>query len=340
MKNFKRMIWTVDTHTGGQPTRTVIAGIPRIRGNTMPEKMLYMRDNFDDIRTFLISEPRGASNTSLAILVEPTQPEADAGVLYCESHGYMPMCGHNTIGVATMLVETGMVDVREPCAEIALETAAGMVHLRVEVEGGHVRNVTFRNAPCFLTGMDLEVEFEGKKILFDAAYGGNFYAIIDASALGLVLRPENLREVVDAGQRIKERINETHEITHPTEKYLRGVSLVEFVEPVTRDGDTLRSRNTVVYSPGEVDRSPCGTGTSARLAALYARNLIKPGERFLQKSIIDSEFCGKIVEVMEDYHGYTAIVPEITGSAHVTGFHTFYFDPGDPRGEGFRLPRY
>lgn len=340
MKKFKRMIWTADTNTGGQPTRTVIAGMPRIRGKTMSEKMLNMRDNFDDIRTFLISEPRGAPNTSLAILTEPTLPEADAGVLYCESHGYMPMCGHNTIGVATMLIETGMVDVNEPTTEIALETAAGMVRIVACVDNGRVRNVTFRNAPCFLAGMDLEVEFNGKRILFDAAYGGNFYAIIDASSLDLSLRPENLRKIIETGQQIKDRINTVHEITHPTEKYLRGVSLVEFVEPLRKEGDVLLSKNTVVYSPGEVDRSPCGTGTSARLASLYARGLIGPGEQFLQKSILDTEFLGKIVDVIEDYHGFKAIVPEITGSAYLTGFHTFYFDPDDPKGEGFCLPRY
>ncbi|MDR1509381.1 MAG: proline racemase family protein [Synergistaceae bacterium] len=337
LNGFKKLIQTVDTHTGGQPTRTVVSGMPQCPGTNMSEKMLYMKDNYDDIREFLISEPRGAPNTSLAILAEPTLSGADAGVFYCESHGYMPMCGHNTIGVATMMVETGMVRVEEPETRIALETPAGMVNVTVSVKNGHAVSVSFLNVPALVLMRNIETEFLGNKIRIDVTYGGNIYAVVRAADLGIEISPENVGALIDAGLKIKEEVNKRYDITHPEKTYLKGVGLVQIVDPVTKRDGGLISRNAVVYPPGEIDRSPCGTGTSGRLALLFENGEMKPGERLTNYSIIGSSFIGRINEIIDSYHGQRAIIPEITGNAHITGYHTFVYEPGDNLSKGFRL---
>ncbi|MDL2263436.1 proline racemase family protein [Synergistaceae bacterium OttesenSCG-928-I11] len=336
MISYKKMIWTADTHTAGQPTRTVFAGMPRLRGCDMSEKMLFMKEHYDYIRTFLISEPRGRSNTSLAILTEPTLDEADVGVFFCESHGYMPMCGHNTIGVATMLVETGMVEVMEPVTEVKIETPAGLVSAKVNVVGGRVESVTFVNAPAIVIARDLEVEFRGRTILADVTYGGNIYGVVSAEDLGLAVEEENVEEVIAAGMEIYNSINSRYDLTHPEKTYLKGVGLVQITAPLSRADKGLDSKSAVIYPPGEVDRSPCGTGTSGRLALLYDKGLIGPGEVLKHRSIINTQFSAKIIDVI-DYYDRKAIIPEVTGSAYMTGFNTFTYDPHDPRGGGFIL---
>jgi proline racemase len=306
----------------------------------MSEKMLYMRDKYDDLREFLISEPRGASNTSLAILTEPTLPDADIGVFYCESHGYMPMCGHNTIGVATMLVETGMVQVIEPETEITLETPAGIVKVTVNVKNGRAVTVSFLNAPSLVLMKNIKIEMDGHWIQADVTYGGNIYAIVRASDFGIAISPENIQKIIDIGLRVREKINKSYDIIHPEKKYLKDIGLVQIVDPITRDGNELMSRNAVVYPPGEIDRSPCGTGTSGRLALLFETGEISLGETFINHSIIGSTFVGKIDRVIDSYFGHSAIIPEITGSAYITGYHTFVYDPNDPLGKGFRISQF
>lgn len=340
MPGFKQLLTTIDTHTVGQPTRTVIGGLPPLKGSNMSEKMLYMQEHYDYLRTFLIAEPRGSRVTSAAVIVDPTMPDADIGAFYFESHGYMPMCGHSTIGVSTMLVESGLVKVKEPTTEIKIETPAGLIHVSVAVENGKAKNVTFKNAPAFTFAVDKKVEFEGKEITFDIAYGGNFYAIVPAASLGLELIPENLPNIVSSALALKDRINSVHSISHPEKKYLDTIKFIQFIEPVTVTESGLKSKNTVVYSPGEVDRSPCGTGTCARMADMYHRGIFKPGDVFINESIIGSQFRGRIDNIIEDYYGYKAIVPLITGSAYVTGYHTFVLDPEDPKGYGFQMGRY
>jgi proline racemase len=303
----------------------------------MSEKMLYMKDNYDDIREFLISEPRGASNTSLAILTEPTLSDADVGVFYCESHGYMPMCGHNTIGVATMMVETGMVRVEEPETRIALETPAGMVNVTVSVKNGHAASVSFLNVPALVLMRNIEIEFSGNKLYIDVTYGGNIYAVVRAADLGIEISPENAGALIDIGLEIKEEVNKRFNIAHPEKTYLKGVGLVQIVDPVTKKDGGLVSKNAVIYPPGEVDRSPCGTGTSGRLALLFENGEMKPGEPLTNYSIIGSSFVGRINEIIDSYYGQRAVIPEITGSAHITGYHTFVYEPSDNLGKGFRL---
>lgn len=340
MSGFKQLLTTIDTHTVGQPTRTVIGGLPPLKGINMSEKMLYMKKHYDYLRTFLIAEPRGSRVTSAAVIIEPTLPEADIGAFFFESHGYMPMCGHSTIGVSTMLVESGLVKVKEPVTEIKIETPAGLIDVSVVVQNGKAINVTFKNAPAFTLCIDKTVQYEGKEVVFDIAYGGNFYAIVYASSLNLELVPDNLTEIVSKALDLKNIINKNHKICHPEKKYLDTLKFIQFVDPVTKIDNAIQSKNVVVYSPGEVDRSPCGTGTSARMSNLFYRGLMKPGDTFINESIIGSIFQGKIDSVIEDYYGHKAIVPLITGSAYITGYHTFVLDPLDPKGYGFDMGRY
>ena len=339
MGRYNKMLAVVDTHTGGQPTRTIIGGMPRLKGNTMSEKMLYMRDNLDHIRIMLTSEPRGnpaTSATSVAVLTEPTDPTADIGAFFCEYFGYMPMCGHDTIGVCTMLVENGMVNVTEPYTNIRMEVPAGIIEARVCVEQGRAKSVSFKNAPSFVYGLDMDVEYEGKRVVFDVAYGGNFYAIIPANSLGIELMPENYRLIVHTGLALIDIINEKYEVMHPEKQFIRGVNHIQFTNPIEQDGGGLKSKNCVVVRPGAVDRSPCGTGTSARVADLYTRGVLELGQTLKHRSLIDSLFEAKALESL-DYFGYKAVIPEITGSAYITGMSTVLLDPQDEKGYGFTL---
>ena len=214
----KRVFTSIDTHTGGQPTRTITGGIAHIPGATIVEKMTHLKENMDWIRTSLMFEPRGSDIMSGVILTEPTHPEADIGVIFIETTGYLPMCGHDTIGVCTALVETGMVKVEEPETRIVLDTPAGLTHIWVDVENGRAKGVTFKNIPSFVMAEDAEVDVPGfGKIIMDVAYGGNVYAILPADAVDLEIRPENARKVIDAGRKIKAAaVSYTHLRAHET----------------------------------------------------------------------------------------------------------------------------
>ena len=337
MARYNRLIFTVDTHTGGQPTSTIVGGIPRLRGKTMSEKMLYMRDKYPELFVMLTNEPRGTKIDSFAVLTEPTMEEADVGVFFFELHGYMPLCGHTTIGMCTMLVETGMVDVTEPVTNLSVETPNGLLDVRVDVENGRAKAVTFRNAPSFTYGTDMNVDFEGKNYKFDVAYGGNFYAIMDIAQTGLDLAPNNSEVLASLGSKLIDAVSEKYpEITHPEKPYLHGVSHVMFVDPVVGEDGVIKSKNMVVLQPNAFDRSPCGTGTSARTALLCHKGILKIGQSFEHLSIIDSLFISRAVEEL-DFHGYKAIIPEVTGSARIRGFRTLMLDPDDEKGHGFLM---
>lgn len=330
-----RVITTIDTHTQGQPTRTVTGGIPRIPGESVADKMLYLRDNMDWLRTMLVYEPRGHNIMSGAILTEPSHPEADVGVIYIEVGCYLPMCGHDTIGCCTALVEAGMVPVTEPHTYITLETPAGLVRTRVDVRDNVAKQVTFTNVPSFVHALDMEVDVPGKgRVRMDVAYGGNFYAILPASSVGLELVPGNAPEIIRVGKTIRKALNEQHKVVHPEKPFIDVVTHVEFYGPPTVDGAHVK--NAVVFPPGDIDRSPCGTGTSAKLAVLRARGEIGPGEEFVHESLIGSIFRARVLEETS-VGGLKAIVPEVSGAAYVTGIHQFVMDPEDPFQEGFLL---
>lgn len=332
---FNRLFSTIDTHTGGQPTRTVIGGMPPIPGDDVARKMLYMRDNMDWVRTSLMFEPRGHSVMSGAILVEPTHPDADYGVIFIETGGYLPMCGHDTIGVCTALVEAGMVDVTEPETIIVLETPAGLTRTRVHVQEGKTAGVTLKNIPSFVMASNKEIDLPGfGKIVLDVAYGGNPYAILPAESLNLELKPENASRIIELGRLVRKAVNERIRVRHPEKEFIDCCTHVEFYsEPTTPGAD---AKNAVFFAESGIDRSPCGTGTSAKVALLHAQGKLAVGEEFVHESIIGSIFKARIVE--ETKVGlFDAVVPEITGSAHVMGFNHIVIDPDDPHKHGYLL---
>ncbi len=332
---FQRMITTIDTHTEGEPTRTVIGGLPHIPGKTMAEKMLYLKKNMDSLRTMLVYEPRGNEVMSGAILASPCRPDADIGVIYIEVGGYLPMCGHDTIGCCTAMIEAGIVPVEEPVTTIRLDTPAGLVTARVIVEGLSAKGVTFRNIPSFLYQRDVEVEVPGfGQVILDIAYGGNFYALVEASKLELEIVPERAGDLVRAGIAIRKAVNSQVRVQHPEKPFIEGLTHVEFYGPPTHP--EAHAKNAVVIPPGSIDRSPCGTGTSAKVATLYVKGALKLGEEFVHESILGTLFKAQIVE--ETMVGdLLAVVPEVTGRAYVTGINQFVVDPEDPLKEGFLL---
>ncbi|MGO0062506.1 4-hydroxyproline epimerase [Brevibacillus fluminis] len=330
----RKMFSTVDTHTGGNPTRTVISGLPKLKGRTMSEKMLEMKARHDWIRKLLMFEPRGHDVMSGALLVDPCHPDADIGVIYIETGGYLPMCGHDTIGFCTALVETGMIPVEEPVTTLKLDTPAGLVEVAIEVADGKARQVTFQNVPAFLYD-SIEVEVEGLgQVACDIAYGGNFYAITDARKLGLELVPANASRIIEEAVRIRKAINAAVEVAHPEAPYIKGVTHVEFYTEPTHPEATVK--NTVIVPPGGIDRSPCGTGTSAKLAVLFAKGEIGLGDEFVHESIVGSLFRGRVLATTE-VGGLPAVVTQISGSAWIMGIHKFFIDERDELAEGFLL---
>ncbi|MFS0906216.1 proline racemase family protein [Priestia aryabhattai] len=330
----ERVFTTIDTHTGGNPTRTLISGLPKLVGKTMSEKMLYMKKEYDWIRRLLMNEPRGHDVMSGALLTDPCHPEADIGVIYIETGGYLPMCGHDTIGVCTALVESGLIPVQDPITSLKLDTPAGLVEVDIFVENGKAKEVSFCNIPAFLL-KSISVDVEGfGQVGVDIAYGGNFYGIIDAKSVGLELTPDNASHIIEKAINIRNTINEKFEIVHPQHPFIRGLTHIEFfTEPTHEEADV---KNTVVVPPGGVDRSPCGTGTSAKLAVLYANQEISIGEEFVHESIVGSLFRGSILGTA-DVEGVEAVVTKIVGSAWLMGMHKFFYNEEDLLKEGFLL---
>ncbi len=330
---FKRLVSAVDSHTEGEPARVVTGGIPPVPGKTMVEKWQWAQEHLDDLRRMLMFEPRGSNIQSGSIITAPASPEADIGVLFIEVSGFLPMCGHMTIATCTVLVETGMVEVEEPITRIVLDTPAGIVRAQVRVEDGVAKDVTFRNIPSFLYKRDIIVEVpQLGPVTLDIAWGGNFYAIVSASAVGLDLSPDCVKQIVDVGTRIREAVSEQVEVVHPTNPALNRCTHVRFVGPPTHPKAMMK--NAVIYGAEGVDRSPCGTGTSAEVAMRYAKGELKLNQEFVSESIIGSLFYGKAVEETQVL-GFPAIVPTIRGSAHITGLQQFVLDPDDPWPTGF-----
>ncbi len=332
---FKRMFTTVDTHTAGEPTRTVIGGIPYIPGKTITDKMMYMKEKEDWIRRILMHEPRGNEVMSGVILTEPCTPGADIGVIFIEVGGYLPMCGHDTIGVATSLIETGTIKPVEPYTNIVLDTPAGLVNVKVKVENNVAKEVTFTNVPAFVFAKDVHLEVPGLgTIISDISYGGNFFVIADGKDLGIDVTKEIAPKIVEIGKLLMEAANQKIKVFHPEKPFIDSITHVVISAPPTHPEASLK--NAAIIPPGSIDRSPCGTGTSAKMASLHAKGLLNLGEGFTHESIISTIFkCRLLGETkVGDFH---AVVPEITGSAYVTGMNTLVLDPDDPLQEGFQL---
>ncbi|MFI7611962.1 proline racemase family protein [Nonomuraea terrae] len=330
----KRVFHAVDSHTEGMPTRVITGGIGVIPGASMAERRVYFRDHLDHIRTLLMTEPRGHSAMSGAVLQPPTRPDADFGVLFIEVSGLLPMCGHGTIGVATVLVETGMVEVVEPVTTVRLEVPAGLVEVDVAVEDGQAMSVTLRNVPSYCDRLDASVKVPGfGEIPYDLAYGGNFYAVVDLDRYGLPFDRKAKNEIIAAGLATMEAINAADEPVHREDDRIRGCHHVYFTAP---GSDAHHSRHAMAIHPGWFDRSPCGTGTSARMAQLHARGELPLGRDFVNESFIGTRFIGRLLEETT-VGGGTAVLPSINGRAWITGTAQYFLDPRDPFPAGFEL---
>jgi proline racemase len=329
-----RVLAAVDSHTEGMPTRVITGGVGPIAGATMLERKLHFEAHMDDLRLLLMREPRGHGAMSGAILQPPTRPDADWGVLFIEVSGCLPMCGHGTMGVATVLVETGMVAVTEPETVVRLDTPAGLVTARVAVRDGKATAVTLRNVPSFLHATDREVDVAGLgTIRYDMAFGGNFYALTPAADAGLEVDPARADDLVEAGLAVIAAIDAADRPVHPADARIAGCAHVVFHAP-GRDGADARAATSI--HPGWLDRSPCGTGTSARLAQLHARGELATGAAFVNESVIGTRFTGRVAEETT-VAGRPAVVAEITGRAWITAMGQYLLDPGDPFPAGFAL---
>ncbi len=323
-----RVVHVVDSHTEGMPTRVVTGGVGVIPGATMAQRRLHFMAHMDYLRTWLMFEPHGHAAMSGAILQPPTRDDADFGVLFIEVSGCLPMCGHGTIGVATVLVETGMVEVTEPVTTVRLETPAGLVTAQVQVRDGVATSVTIRNVASFSAGLDLQVN----GLAYDLAFGGNFFAIVQLPDLGLSLQAPK-RELLDAGLELMAAINAKDEPVHPLDPGIRGCHHVYLAE---QGSDARVSRHAMAIHPGWFDRSPCGTGTSARMAQLHARGQLALHTDFVNESILGTRFTGRLVETTT-VGPHQAVVPTITGRAWITGTAQHFLAPDDPFPAGFLL---
>jgi proline racemase len=328
------MFHAVDSHTEGMPTRVITGGVATLPGETMFQRRQWFVEHADGLRRLLMNEPRGHSAMSGAILQPPTRSDADVGVLFIEVSGCLPMCGHGAIGVATVLVETGMVTVTEPVTTIRLDTPAGLVVADVAVHDGAAQAVTIRNVASFSHELDAAVDVPGHgRVSYDLAYGGNFYAILDLDQVGIAFDRAEKQRILDAGLAIMNAINDQNRPVHPENPDIDVCHHVQFVAP---GSDARHSRHAMAIHPGWFDRSPCGTGTSARMAQLHARGALGLDADFVNESFIGTRFVGRLVDETT-VGGRPAVVPTVTGRAWLTGTAQYLLDPADPFPEGFEL---
>jgi proline racemase len=328
------LLHAVDAHAEGEFTRVVIGGLPAVPGTTMAEKRLALLAD-DTLRRYLLFEPHGHVGMHAVCVFPPSDPEAHAGMVIMEPTDYPAMSGSNTICAATVLLETGMVAMTEPVTELVLETPAGLVRVSAMSANGRCRSVTFQNLPAYVVDLDVSVYVpELGEVSVDIAWGGAFFGFVDAESVGLQIIPEQAGRLSALGQRITAAVAEQVPVAHPERPDLHTVTFTTFTGPPINGGD---GRNATVVKPGRLDRSACGTATSARLAILHERGQLAVGEDYVHESIISTTFVGRIVDVTH-VAGQPAVVPSITGRAWITGLHQLGRDPEDPLGRGFTLP--
>ena len=337
MMKFKHSITTIDAHAAGEPLRIVTSGLPRLPGKTILEKSRYMRENLDHLRSFLMLEPRGHSGMYGCIITPPVTPDADFGVIFLHNEGYSTMCGHGIIAVTKVVLEAGMIEVREGENVIRIDSPAGRVTAMARVANGEVVDVGFDNVLSFVHARDVLVDVdELGEVGVDIAFGGAFYVYVDAFRLGVEIRPENMDRLVRLGRELKQKVMDRFEVTHPTDSGLGGIYGTIICDPVERDGQTLTSRNVCIFADAQIDRSPTGTGTSGRLALMYEEGLIEPGWEFINRSIIDTSFWGRVVEERSE-NGLAGVLTRVGGTAQIMGFNHLVLEPDDPLPAGFRI---
>jgi len=331
----KKTFFCIDSHTCGCPVRLVAGGGPVLHGNSMMERRLHFMEEYDWIRKGLMFEPRGHDMMSGSILYPPTDPNNDTGVLYIETSGCLPMCGHGTIGTVTLAIEEGLVIPKVP-GKLRLETPAGLILIDYVQEGPKVKTVKLTNVKSFLYKEALTVLCPDLgEIVADVAYGGNFYAIIDPQKNFKDISDFSASQLIHYGKIIRRLLNEKTDFIHPEDQNIYGLSHIQWTGKPTKENST--GRNAVLVGENALDRSPCGTGTSARMAQWYAKGKLSRGEEFVHESYIGSQFVGRIEEETKTISGQPAIIPSVEGWARITGYSQIIIDDEDPYKEGFQV---
>ncbi len=328
-------IKTIDAHTAGEPLRIILGGLPEIKGKTILEKRKYMKENFDHLRKAVIFEPRGHADMYGAIITESEREDSDFGVLFLHNEGYSTMCGHGIIALTKVAVQTGMIELIKPITQIKIDTPAGLVNSFAKVKDGEVESVYFHNVPSFVLTTDLEFEVVGiGKVKFDIAFGGAFYAFVNADELGIGMKEKNFPVLIKRGMAIKNAVMRSFPVKHPFEEDLSFLyGTIFYGNAHNEDAD---SRNICIFAEGELDRSPTGTGVSARMALHHAKGEIGINQPMIIESIIGTKFTGSVHQTTK-LGEYEAVIPQVEGNAFITGKHEFLIDPEDPVKEGFFL---
>jgi proline racemase len=348
----QKMIFAIDTHTQGQSTRVIFGGLPPIPGKSMTEKKNYFHCNLDHLRCSILLEPRGHNDMFGAVITEPTHPKAQMGVFFMDTGGYLNMCGHGIIGTVTAAVELGILSLDGESDEVIVETPIGLVPCWVTVKGDKVASVSFNNLPSFLYQKNVQLRIKEHVLrqsmglngamntkddyIFevDIAFGGSFFVLVPADDYGIELDPQNASNLITLGMAIKEAANIQIAVQHPEMEHINTIDLVEFSREPQNALEVYK--NAVVFGKGQLDRSPCGTGTCAKMAALHSKGLLQIGEHFWHESILGTRFRGEITALTK-VGDYPAIVPRITSSSYTCGYHQLVLDEADPLVGGFLL---
>jgi trans-L-3-hydroxyproline dehydratase len=340
MKNWKPpdhwlKISTIDAHTAGEPFRVITGGLPDLPGDTILARRRYMQDNLDHLRTALMWEPRGHADMYGCVITSPVSAEADFGILFLHNEGYSTMCGHGIIGIVKVALETGLVAQQAPETTIRIDSPAGLITARASIIDGRIRSIYFENVPSFVLALDEVIDVPDiGRVQYDIAFGGAFYAYVRAASVGLTCTPQDFPALVQKGMAIKRAVMQARDIRHPFEADLSFLYGTIFTGPA--ESDNAHSRHVCIFAEGEVDRSPTGTGVSGRLAIAHARREVKIGETMTVESIIGTRFSGNIIREAT-FGPHAAVIPQVEGTAHITGRHEFFIDPEDPLKKGFFL---
>jgi proline racemase len=328
-------IRTIDAHTAGEPLRVIVSGFPELQGTTVLERRRLAKERFDDLRTALMWEPRGHADMYGCILIPPERTDSDFGVLFTHNEGFSTMCGHGIIAVSTVVIEERLIPVDRAQPRLRIDTPAGLVIAQASVRDGRVEHVSFRNVPSFVVQLDANVLVPGLgNVRYDLAFGGAFYAYVQAEDVGLECKPADYRALIEVGMAIKRAVMHGRRITHPDDADLGFLYGTIFIGPAESTG--AHSRNVCIFADGEVDRSPTGTGVSGRLAIHHVRGEIELNQTIVIESILGTTFSGRVLEETR-VGDYKAVIPEVSGSAYITGRHEFVIDPSDPLAKGFML---
>lgn len=331
-------IKTIDMHTGGEPLRVILDGLPKLEGSNVLEYRRYMKTHYDHLRTALMFEPRGHADMYGCILIPPNSSDADFGILFLHNEGYSTMCGHAVIAISKLAVEMEWIPVQDGTLPLKIDAPCGRINSFVSVENGKVKSVCFHCVPSFVVGLDRKVEVPGiGTVTYDLAYGGAFYAYVDMrkNAFDFDLTPDSYRSLIQTGMDIKHVVmKEDQEILHPFEEDLSFLYGTIFIGDAL--ADDAHSRNVCIFAEGEVDRSPTGSGVSGRMAIHHARQEVKIGEEITIESITGSRFTGSVYKTV-NFGPFEAVIPEVSGNAHIVGMNTFIIDPDDPMKDGFIL---